>query len=144
MIEVKQIDIDNINDLVRELTEFEKNKAIRSGLLAAGQVLKAGGKKRLSERLSNGKGHTGHLLNSFQVRVKKNKAGVLTGFNGGGRHSHLVDKGTKERFLKSGESRGKMPANRFWSDTESMDSKKAIDKLFIGLEKAIEKINNRQ
>lgn len=144
MIEVKQIDVDNINYLIRELTEFEKNKTIKRGLLDAGKVFQAGGKTRLRQRLSNGKGRTGHLLNSFQIRVKKNKAGVLTGFNGGGRHSHLVDRGTKQRFTKSGENRGKMPANRFWSDTESMDYPKAIDKLFLGLEKAIEKINNRR
>lgn len=145
MIEVKQTDLDSINYLIRELSEFEKNKALKSGLNAAGQVLKAGGKQRLRDRLKTKGGATGHLLNSFQVRVKRNKAGVLTGFTGGGRHSHLVDRGTvdKRPHPITGTS-GKMPANRFWSDTESVDMPKAIDQIFVGLEKAIDKINNRR
>lgn len=144
MIEVRQIDKDSIDFLIRELTEFEKNKALKSGLNAAGQVLKVGGRQRLSQRLKGSKRATGHLLNSFQVRVKRNKAGVLTGFNGGGRHSHLVDAGTKERFTKTGASRGKMPANRFWSDTNNQDYPKAISKVFEGIEKVVQRINEKR
>lgn len=141
MIEVKQIDRDAILYLVRELEEFEKNKAIKSGLKAGGTVLKVEGRKRLKQRL---KSSNGKLLNSFQVRVKRNKAGVLTGFNGGGRHSHLVDRGTKLRHTKSGTNRGKMPANYFWMDTENLDYTKAVDKIFAGVEKAVQRINDRK
>lgn len=143
MIEVKQIDYDNIRYLVRELEEFEKNKAIKSGLKAGGNVFKAGGRQRLRQLLkSTG---TGKLLNSFQVRVKRNRAGVLTGFNGGGRHSHLVDRGTKKRSTeKTKANRGVMPANYFWADTESMDYPKAVDKIFAGVEKAVQQINDRR
>lgn len=144
MIEVRQIDKDSIDFLIRELTQFEKNKALKSGLNAAGQVFKVGGRQRLRQKLKGSKGSTGHLMNSFQVRVKRNKAGVLTGFNGGGRHSHLVDKGTKERFTKSGAKRGKMPANYFWSDTNNQDYPKAISRLFEGIEKAIQRINDKK
>lgn len=143
MIEVKQIDRDNILYLVRQLEQFEKNKAIISGLRAGGNVFKAGGRQRLKQRLSS-PGGNGKLLNSFQVRVKRNKAGVLTGFNGGGRHSHLVDRGTKKRLTKSGANRGIMPANYFWSDTESVDYPKAVDKIFAGVEKAVQRINDRK
>lgn len=142
MIEIKQIDRDSILYLVRELEEFEKSKAIKKGLQAGGNVIKVEGRRRLKERLkSTG---TGKLLNSFQVRVKRNKAGVLTGFNGGGRHSHLVDRGTKKRLTKSGANRGIMPANSFWSDTESVDYPKAVDKIFAGVEKAVQRINDRK
>lgn len=143
MIEVKQIDYDSILYLVRELEEFEKNKAIKSGLKAGGNVFKVGGRQRLKQRLKSNNGE-GKLLNSFQVRVKRNKAGVLTGFNGGGRHSHLVDRGTKLRETKSKANRGVMPANLFWTDTETIDSPKAIDRIFEGVEKAVQRINDRK
>lgn len=147
MIEVKQIDIESIAYLVRSLENFEKDKAIKRGLLDAGNVLKSGGKQRLRERLKDKKGGKGNLLRSFQVRVKRNKPGVLAGFRrgkAGGNHAHLVDRGTKQRFTKSGESRGRMPANSFWSDTENQDSAKVIDRLFTGVERAVENINNRR
>lgn len=143
MIEVKQIDRDSILYLVRQLEQFEKNKAIESGLKAGGNVFKKEGKRRLKERLSSS-GGTGKLLNSFQVRIKRNKAGVLTGFDGGGSHSHLVDRGTKKRLTKSGANRGVMPANHFWTDTESVDYPKAVDKIFAGVEKAVQRINDRK
>lgn len=141
MIEVKQIDRDAILYLVRELEEFEKNKAIKSGLKAGGNVFKKEGKRRLKERI---KDHTGNLKRSFQVRVKRNKAGVLTGFNGGGRHSHFVDRGTKERRHPITGTSGEMPANYFWSDTESIDYPKAVDEIFAGVEKAVQRINDRK
>ncbi|MFV0326886.1 MAG: hypothetical protein ACK5LF_21320 [Bacteroides xylanisolvens] len=149
MIEVKTIDKDQINFLIRELEQFEKNKAIKSGLQAGGRVFVTEGKKRLRQRLKNPKGYTGNLLESFTVRVKRNKPGVLSGFKrssknmiiGGGNHAHLVNQGTKKRKTKSGVNRGVMPANYFWTDTESIDYNKAIEKVFLGVAAAVNKIN---
>lgn len=146
MIEVRQIDTNSINYLVHELEQFEKNKAIKSGLKAGGNVLKAGGRQRLKQRLISSKG-TNNLLNSFRTRVKRNEAGVLTGFmrgKNGGNHSHLVDRGTKERKTKDGENRGVIPANYFWTDTENTDQPKAVNEIFAGVEKAVQQINNRK
>lgn len=147
--EIKLIDRDNVNYLIRNLEDFEKDKAVRGGLSSAGSVFLSGGKSRLKSRMKSGsKGVKGNLLRSFQVRVKKNKPGVLIGFKqgvGGGSHAHLVDKGTNERFwIKKRKSTGRMPANRFWSDTEAQDYPKAMDKLYMGIEKAVNRINNRQ
>jgi hypothetical protein len=37
-----------------------------------------------------------------------------------------------------------MVGNAFWGDTESQDYPKAMDKLYEGIEKAVNRINNRQ
>lgn len=153
MIEVKQIDRESITYLVRRLDDFEKDKAIRTGLKAGGNVFQLGGKRRLRSSMKNPKGVTGNLLRSFHVRVKRQKLGVIVGFKrsnkfmiiGGGNHAHLVDRGTKKRYLKTRGNKyvGEMPANRFWSDTESQDGGKAVNEVYTGVERAVERIKNR-
>lgn len=151
-IEIRHINRAEVDYLVRNLEDFEKDKAVKGGLLAAGKVFSSGGKTRLKRSMKSGsQGVTGNLLKSFQVKVKKNKPGVLTGFKqgkDGGSHAHLVDKGTDERFYttKQGKrkSTGKVIGNHFWSDTESEDYSKAMDSLYIGIEKAANRINSRR
>ena len=149
LFEIHPINKDEINYLVRNLEDFEKDRAIKDGLKAAGNVFKVGGKERLRSR-RKGKG-TGNLARSFIVRVKRNKPGVLIGFKqgmDGGSHSHLVDRGTNERFYKTkkgkNRSTGKVIGNLFWSDTESQDYPKAANELYNGIEKAVTRISNRQ
>ncbi|WP_018109824.1 HK97 gp10 family phage protein [Bacteroides propionicifaciens] len=147
MIKVKPINKDEIAYLVRSLENLEKDKAIKGGLSAAGKVLATRGRSRLRKRMKSGsRGVTGNLLKSLIVRVKKKKPGVLIGFKSSGPHAHLVDRGTKERYwkTKSKKSVGLVKPNRFWSDTEAMDYPAAIDKLYIGIERAVDKISNRR
>lgn len=157
-IEIRQIDRDAVSHLVRNLEDFEKDKAIKSGLGDAGNVFKTGGKSRLKRRMKSGsKGVTGNLMRSFHVRVKKGKPGVLIGFKqgtGGGSHSHLVDRGTDERYWKARnyknkqgtyrKSTGRGIGNAFWIDTESQDHPKAMDKLYVGIERAVNRISSRR
>lgn len=147
LFEIRQINRDEVNYLVRRLENFEKDKAIKYGLQSAGNVFKVGGKARLRSRRKR-KG-TGNLARSFIVRVKRSKPGVLIGFRqgkGGGSHAHLVDKGTDKRYWKTKSKKyvGIMPANRFWSDTESQDSPKAMNELYNGIEKAANRITERR
>lgn len=156
--EIKQIDREAVNYLVRNLENFEKDKAVKAGLGAAGNVFKAGGASRLKARMKSGnRGVTGNLLRSITVRPKKSKPGVLIGFKqgkGGGSHAHLVDRGTSIRkreklggFIKGTKSTntntGKMLGNAFWADTEAQDYPQAMDKLYVGIEKAVNRINSR-
>ena len=144
MIEIKQIDRENIQYLVSNLEDFEKDKAIRSGLRSAVNVFRVKGRANLRSRLLHHGKQTNHLMNSFTTRVKRNRLGALSGFDRpGGNHSHLVDMGTKLRRTKSGANRGIMPANRFWEDAKKSEEGKAIDALRQGVEKAIQRINNR-
>ena len=148
-IEVKQIDRNAINYLVQNLQDFEKDKAVRGGLSSVGQVFAIGGKSRLKQRMKSSKGVTGNLLRSVNVRVKRFKPGVLIGFKQGkvgGSHAHLVDRGTNDRHWKTKSRKyvGRVVGNAFWTDTEAQDYPKAIDNLYLGIEKAVNRINNRQ
>lgn len=147
MIEVKQIDRNAITYLVRNLKDFEKDKSIKKGLKAGGNVFQSGGKRRLRDSMKNPKGVTGNLLRSFKVRLKRNKLGVLTGFikgENGGNHAHLVDRGTKKRPHPLTGTSGIMPANHFWINTEAQDSNKAINEVYMGIERAVNRLKNRR
>ena len=55
-------------------------------------------------------------------------------------HAYIVDLGTGERTRADGNSAGKMPALKYWTDTRNEDMDKAIDAVLDGTEKAIIKI----
>ena len=141
MIEIKQIDRENIQYFIYNLENFEKDKAIRSGLRSAANVFRVKGRAKLRSRILRHGKQTNHLMNSFTNRVKRNKLGVLSGFaRPGGNHAHLVDSGTK---AKRGANRGIMPTNHFWSDAKVSEKNKAMDSLYKGVQRAVQRINNR-
>lgn len=148
-IEIRHINKSEVEYLVRNLQDFEKDKALKGGLQSAGKVFEAGGKSRLKRSMKSGsRGVTGNLLRSFQVKVKRHKPGVLIGFKQGkdsGSHAHLVDRGTKQRYWKTKKQKnvGRVVPNNFWGDTESQDYPKAMDSLYIGIGKAVNRISNR-
>ena len=144
MIEIKQIDRENIQYLVDNLEDFEKDKAIKSGLRSAVNVFRIKGRSNLRARILRHGKQTNHLMNSFTNRVKRNKLGALAGFDRpGGNHAHLVDSGTKVRTTKGGANRGVMPANKFWSDAKVSEESKAVSALYKGVRRAVQRINNR-
>lgn len=146
IIKVTQLNRDHINYLVDNLEDFEKDKAIRKGLSRGGNVLKQGGVRRLKMTMKSPMGVTGNLIRAFSVRVKKNKLGVLSGFGyPEGRHSWLVDQGTNWRHTKKGyKSRGYGRALRYWQDTKDKDGPKAILETEKGIERAVQRINERR
>lgn len=129
---------------INELRDIEKNRAIKAGLRNMGNTLVRGGKSRLKARLHYSKGAKGLLIKNFKVKVKRDKPGVLVGFDRGGNHSHLVDQGTTKRYHKGGKSVGTMPANHFWQDTAEQDINKASEALFLGIERATQRILSRR
>lgn len=135
---------DTIDYLIRNLDDFDKDKAVRKGLGEGADVFKSGGMQRLRSRLKTPGGKTGNLLHSFTARVKRQTLGALAGFNYLGRHSHLVDRGTVRRFRRNGATTGIMPANYFWTETKDQDAGKALNKVLDGIEMAVERINARQ
>lgn len=151
MITVKLIDREAIVHLVEGLEDFEKDKAIKSGLRSGLNVIQRKGRSNLRTRLlETGKGS---LIGSFATKIKKSKLGGLSGFRRSnkyvklekaGNHAHLVDGGTKMRHNRKGQKRGIMPANRFWKDAISTEETKALDKVYEGVERAVQRINNRQ
>lgn len=142
-MQVKLIDREAITYLVNNLEDFEKDRALKSGLRAAANVFRVRGRSNLRNRLKHpGKG-TNHLMNSFTTRVKRNKLGALAGFDKWGAHSHLVDLGTRKRPHPITGTSGIMPANRFWSDARASEEAKAAQEMYKGVERVVQRINNR-
>ena len=145
MIQVTTIDRESVQYLIRNLEDFEKNKAVKSGLRAAVNVFRVKGRSNLRTRLLHHGKQTNHLMNSFTTRVKRNKLGALAGFDRpGGNHSHLVDRGNKKRYTDSGKSRGIMPGNSFWGDAEKTEENRAMQTIYQGVQKAVQRINDRR
>lgn len=147
-IEIKIIDRKDILCLIEGLEAFEKDKALRSGLKAGANIFKTGGMRRLKKRMKKPTGVTGNLLRSFTVRVKKSSLGALSGFRygkDGGNHSWLVDKGTTKRHhKKTNKNTGSGRALRYWTDTREQDYPKAMERVYNGVEQAVNRINERR
>ena len=161
VVEVKEIDRESVLWLVQELDDFEKDKAIRSGLASAVNVFKVLGRGNLRRWMGlhgHSNGVTGNLLAAFKNRVKKSKPGALAGFYYAkndmdwprGNHAHFVDEGTSSRkttgakSMRAGISRGIMPASHFWDDAKVQGEGKAMQRLQAGIERAIQRINERR
>ncbi|WP_052332556.1 hypothetical protein [Bacteroides neonati] len=132
-----------VESAVSELLDIDKDKAIRAGLRSMGNTLVSGGKRRLKSRLKDSSGLQGKLFKAFKIRVKLRKPGALVGFNKDGHHSHLVDMGTEKRKHPITGTSGIMPANSFWTDTAREDWDNASKKLFEGIERAKNRIIER-
>lgn len=144
IMELKVTDQENIHYLVRNLEDFEKDKAIRSGLRAAASVFMRKGKTNLRARMRKSGKVTGNLESSFTTRVKRRKLGALSGFTKSGAHAHLVDMGTRKRPHPLTGTSGIMPGNSFWSDARKSEEAKAERFLYDGLKRAIQRINERR
>ena len=131
--------------IVRSLTTLQQvsgRREVRRALSKAGQLIATDARGKLGARLK-GTGR-GRLIRSITSRVKKRKPGALAGFirstrmvqyGVAGNHAHLVDRGTKERA-----GRGKMPANRFWTDAVADRGDDALHLVEAGVKAAMDKI----
>lgn len=142
-LQVTTIGIDRVEDAVNELLDIDKDKAIRAGLRSMGNTLVTSGKRRLKIRLKDSKRDNGNLFQAFKVRVKLRRLGALVGFNYQGHHAHLVDLGTRKRLHPITGTSGIMPANSFWTDTAKNDWQRASDRLFQTIERAKNRIIER-
>lgn len=123
----------HVDETLGTWAALQTNKAYRRGMREASKVLIRGGRQRLRDRLLRNGKSTGALLSSFAFRIKRRKPEAIVGFGTLGRHAHLVDRGTEVRETGKGYSRGKMPANYFWSATKEQDGKEAIEAMKRGI-----------
>lgn len=128
--------------LVRSLDTFDRQKAIKEGMLRAARVFSRRGRSNLRSRLK-GTSKKGNLLHAFGVVYKRQYIMSLAGYTGRGRHAHLVDLGTSRRTTKSRKNRGDMPANYFWSDARRSEERPAMQEILRGIESAIQRIQSR-
>lgn len=138
------IDLERINQTIYGLRDIEKDRVIREGLRRGTRIFINAGKSNLRSRLKRKKKGTGNLLKSFRNKVKRNKLGALAGYNRLGMHSHLVDKGTKDRATRRGYKRGRMPANHFWTDAINSNSTTVVNGVYEGINRGITRILNRR
>lgn len=142
--------------LIRNLSRFEQNEALRPALTSAAKLFAARGRMNLAARIGVGIKHrsrsTGTLLRSITsayrpTRKRGRSAMAVAGFRrglDGGNHSHLVDSGTGPRYTKSGAYRGIMPANWFWYDARESEERKATEILYDAIATAVDRINSRR
>lgn len=117
-----------------------EDKALKAGIKAGGRYLMNKGKRRARAGIRANQSkwpnvkHTGNLLRSFTVRVKRTKAGGLVGFRHPiGNHAHLVD-------LGHGGRRGPAKGSKFWTVTRENDTGRAMALVVQGIDKAVYKI----
>lgn len=137
MLTVQVIDIDRIYFAVSELSKVDQNKVIKRGLRKGSKYLVDRGKTNIKNR------KTGNLYNSLVNKVKRRKLGALAGFNVLGKHAHLIDSGTTDRYTSRGLYRGKITGNYFWTESVSSNNNQALEILYDSIEDAVNKIIDR-
>ena len=141
--------------LIRNLSRFEQNEALRPALTSAAKLFAARGRMNLASRIGVGIKHPskskGTLLRSIThayrpTRKRGRSAMAVAGFGYGGNHAHLVDSGTQPRYTKKEPRRyrGIMPANWFWYDARVSEEGKATEILYDAIATAVERINSRR
>lgn len=139
-----------IQYLIRNLEIFEQNKALREGLRDAARIFEREGRSNL---LSAATGvASGEMLRGVSSRIRVSRKAsepTVVGFRRPrGNLAHLVDLGTKERFYKKigkngkRKSVGRMPANYFFTDARIEGEKPAMDAIYDGIQRAIDRINS--
>lgn len=152
-IKLELLNLPRVIKVLQEVQHFpEVDKGTTDGLKQGARYLIRKGRLRLRQRMKSGtKGVTGNLLRSFKYTVKKRNKGVLAGFKGGkggGNHSWLIDKGTKDRYTKKGYFRGRVHrktgiGNKFWTDTRKTETNGAMKIILDKLQETVNNIRNR-
>lgn len=134
--------------LIQNLETFERNKALREGLRDAAKIFEREGRSNL---LSAATGiATGEMLRGINSRVRVSRKAsepTVVGFRRPrGNLAHLVDLGSKPRYYetKNGKKKyvGRMPANYFFTDARTEGEKPAMDAIYDGIQRAIDRINS--
>ena len=152
-IELELLNLPRVIKVLQEVQHFpEVDKGTTDSLKQGARYLIRKGRLRLRQRMKSGsKGVTGNLLKSFKYTVKKKNRGVLAGFKGGkggGNHSWLIDKGTKDRYTEKGYFRGRVHrktgiGNKFWSDTRKSETNGAMRIVLTKLQETVNNIKSR-
>lgn len=133
-------------DAVGSLSEVDGSQAIMNSLSQGMGIIISKGKSNLA---SSNNTKSGNLSRSFSRKRVKKWMSVYGGFkrgSGGGNHSHLVDRGTDERWTKKGYYRGSVSKGRpntgsmFWTKAVETQAPKAIQKTMDVIYKEVEKI----
>ena len=139
-------DIAALENIVSDLEDVDKRKAIMNSLSRGMALITRQGKSNLD---SANHQKTGNLKRSIRRKQVKKWVSVYGGFKkgkGGGNHAHLVDRGTDERWTKKGAYRGSVSkgspntGSMFWTRAVESKGPQAMEKTMDVIYKEMEKI----
>ena len=144
------IDRERVFETLAQLENYnDKNKAVTKGLRKASRILSVAGRRAL---LVSNKKKTGNLYRSISYIIKRKSSGSIAGFkraseknqNAKGNHAHLIDKGTRQRFTKDGQNRGKVTGSGFWTRTVGANEQKVYTTLYEAIEESVLRLIKRK
>lgn len=145
---------EDYNDLQKKLSKLsalEQDAVVKKGLQEGVKVIAVEGRLMLKKTMSTEPSRVfmrkrmaekrgGSLEKSIGTRVVNKKGKAYAGFGKHGRHAHLVDTGTVQRFTKKGYNRGKVVGSRFWRTSFEAKRKLAMQELMDSIITSIKKI----
>jgi hypothetical protein len=153
---VNEGDYARIMTALNKMSQIEQNVVLKQGFKKGSTLLLTSGKASF---LSKNKKRTGNLYRAFTDKLRRKKkgvSGIFVGFKRGkgkGNHSHLIDRGTKERFTTSGAYRGKIDSpglgkrgyvktgkTLFWTDTVEQKGNAAMNNVTNAIYRALNAI----
>lgn len=157
---VDEDDLKKIHHVLAGFMKIEKEEVIKEALEHGMSRMVEHGKIALKQTTLHPTKGTGNLRKSMTTAFKKGNgySKGIAGFKrstrknkiGGGNHSYLVDRGTRERWQKTtGRYTGSVRRGRpqtgsnFWTNTVERDGPKVVDELMQGINDAMLKIMSR-
>ena len=133
-----------VQNALSQLSAIEQNAVVKKGLQEGLSIFVKQGKQNLRATLSskpvNVRMRKGNLMKSFRTNLNKRQSKGYAGFNHLGRHAHLVDSGTKNRWTKSGAYRGSVDGSKFWKTAFEQKKNEAAKELVDSIIESINKI----
>lgn len=148
MLEIELKTRQTVEYLVRNLSEFDRNESLKKGFTNAALVFKRHARQNMLTSMGRKKGN---LWSSLTHRLRNMRSGIpaVVGFHRSeGNHAHLLDLGTDERWTrkklwKGTRYRGRGPATYFFTRAREEGEQEAYNALLDGIQRAIDRINNR-
>lgn len=136
------MDYAKIMNALSSMSKLEREAIIAKGLQEGLKVIVQQGKANLAS--SGIKVRKGNLSHSFKVLTKKRELRGYAGFSRPkGAAAHLLDRGTKKRYTKTGANRGSVKPTYFWTNAVKDKNGKAQEELMDSVRKSIENIMKR-
>ena len=139
---IDPIDYAKIMNALSSMSKLEREAIIAKGIQEGLKIIVQQGKSNLAS--SGIKVRKGNLSHSFKVLTKKKELRGYAGFSRPkGAAAHLLDRGTKKRYTKTGANRGSVKPSLFWTNAVKDKNGKAQEELMDSVRKSIENIMKR-
>lgn len=132
------------NKKLANLSMIEREAVVAQAVKEGAQIISRQTRRNVDTLLQK---RTGNLYRAVSVLTRRKTGRSYAGFKrgkGGGSHAVFLERGTKERYTKTGAYRGKVKAYEL--QKKSVDSKgdKALRTVLASIEKSINRIMDRR